>query len=281
MKSRDLEKVNVAPRLSLAYKLSKKSQASLAYGIFYQNPETQYLPAINALDFSKATHYIAQYQKTASLQVFRVEAFYKIYDQLVKTGSSVSGNGAAINNNGFGDAKGFEFFWRDKKTIKDFDYWVSYSFLNTERDFLNFPYATRPNFSAKHTASLVMKKFVMPWKTGFNASYNYASSRPYYNIINDGGNFKFSDMGEVPDYHNVSFSINWIPAIGKKDVKSWAVYVLSINNILNIKQTYGYQYSYNGYRKEAIMPPSRMFVFIGAFFSFGIDRTEDAINNNL
>ena len=276
-----LEKVNAAPRFSLAYKLGKESQASLAYGIFYQNPETQYLPTVNPLDFSKATHYIAQYQKTSSLRIFRAELFYKKYDQLLKTSPSVSGNGSALNNNGFGEAKGFEFFWRDKKTVKDFDYWISYSFLDTKRDFLNFPYATRPNFAAMHTASLVMKKFVMPWKTGFNMSYNYASSRPYYNIVNDGGSFKFSDMGDVPDYHNVSFSLNWIPAIGKKDAKSWAVYVLSINNILNIEQTFGYRYSYNGYRKEAIVPPSRMFVFIGAFFSFGIDRTEDAINSNL
>jgi vitamin B12 transporter len=276
-----LDKVNVAPRLSLAYKLSKESQASLAYGIFYQNPETRYLPTVSKLDFMEAAHYIAQYQKTSSLRVFRAEAFYKKYDQLIKIGSSAGGNGTAINNKGFGDAKGFEFFWRDKKTVKDFDYWISYSFLDTKRDFLNFPFATRPNFAAMHTASLVMKKFVLPWKTGFNASYNYASSRPYYNIVNDGGNFKFSDIGDVPDYHNVSFSLNWIPSIGKKNAKSFAVYVLSINNILNIKQTYGYQYSYNGYRKEAIVPPSRMFVFIGAFFSFGIDRTEDAINNNL
>lgn len=275
-----LEKVNIAPRISLAYKLSKESQASLAYGIFYQNPETRYLPTVSALDFQKATHYIAQYQKTSALRVFRTEVFYKKYNQLIKTGSSFAGE-TAINNNGFGDAKGFEFFWRDKKTVKDFDYWVSYSFLDTKRDFLNFPFATRPNFAAKHTASLVMKKFVLPWKTGFNASYNYASSRPYYNIINDGGSFKFSDMGDVPDYHNVSFSVNWIPSIGKKDAKSFAVYVLSVNNILNINQTYGYQYSYNGFRKEAIVPPSRMFVFIGAFISFGIDRTDDAINNNL
>jgi len=54
-----------------------------------------------------------------------------------------------------------------------------------------------------------------------------------------------------------------------------------VNNILNLKQTYGYQYSYNAMRKEAIVPPSRMFVFIGCFMSFGIDRTQDAINNNL
>jgi vitamin B12 transporter len=275
-----IDQVNIAPRVSVAYKLSKESQVSLAYGLFYQNPETQYLPASRALDFSKATHYIAQYQKTSSLRVFRAEAFYKKYDQLIKT-SMLNGSGVAINNNGFGDARGFEAFWRDKKTIKDFDYWVSYSFLDTERDYLNFPYAIRPNFAARHTASLVMKKFVLPWKTGFNLAYNYASSRPYYNIINDGGAYKFSERGEMPAYHNVSFSLNYIPTIGKKDAKSWAVYVLSVNNILNLEQTYGYQFSYDGLRKQAIVPPSRMFVFIGAFFSFGIDRTDDAINSNL
>ena len=103
----------------------------------------------------------------------------------------------AINNNGFGDAKGIEFFWRDKKTIKNLDYWISYSYLDTKRDFLNFPYAITPNFAAKHTASLVMKKFVQTWKMQFNAAYNYASGRPYYNIGYDGSKYNFTDMGET------------------------------------------------------------------------------------
>ena len=149
-----LDKVNVAPRLSLAYKLGKGSQASLAYGIFYQNPERRYLPSTNSLDFMKATHYIAQFQKVANQQSFRAEIFYKKYHNLVKTGMT-GYTEAAINNNGFGDAKGIEFFWRDKKSIKDFDYWISYSYLDTKRDFLNFPFAITPNFAAKHTASLV------------------------------------------------------------------------------------------------------------------------------
>jgi vitamin B12 transporter len=275
-----LNKFNLAPRISLAYKTGKLAQASLAYGIFYQDPETKYLPSPNPLNFSRAAHYIAQYLKTTNLTVFRAEIFYKKYHDLIKTGFSNGRDGLAVNNKGFGDAKGFEIFWRDKKTIKNLDYWVSYSYLDTKRDYLNFPYAITPNFAAKHTASLVIKKFVMPWKTGFNASYTYASSRPYYNITFDGSQYKFSDKGLVPEYNNVSFSLNYIPSIGKQ-TKSFVVYVLSINNILNLKQTYGYQYSYNGSRKEAIVPPSRMFVFIGAFFSFGIDRTQDAINNNL
>lgn len=275
-----LSKTNIAPRLSIAYKLGKGSQASLAYGIFYQNPERRYLPSTSSLTFMKATHYIAQFQKVANQQSFRTELFYKKYDNLLKT-AQTTGQETAINNKGFGDAKGIEFFWRDKKTIKNFDYWISYSYLDTKRDFLNFPFAITPNFAAKHTASLVTKKFVQKWKMNLNAAYNYASGRPYYNIGFDGSNYKFNDRGTIPDYHNVSFSINYLPFIGKKNPKAFAVYVLQVSNIFNIKQTYGYQYSYNGYRKEAIVPTSRMFVFLGAFISFGVDRSDEVINNGL
>ncbi|MFN2439182.1 MAG: TonB-dependent receptor plug domain-containing protein, partial [Chitinophagaceae bacterium] len=275
-----LDKTNIAPRFSVAYKLGKESQASLAYGIFYQNPEKRHLPSPNPLNFMKATHYIAQYQKVANQQSFRTEIFYKKYDNLIKTGE-VNFRESAINNKGFGDAKGLEFFWRDKKTIKNFDYWISYSYLDTERDFLNFPFAITPNFAAKHTASVVTKKFVQKLKMNFNSSYNYASGRPYYNINYDGSNYKFTDRGRIPDYHNVSFAINYLPFIGKQNSKVFDVYVLQVSNIFNFKQTYGYQYSYNGLRKEAIVPTSRMFVFIGAFISFGVDRSDEVINSSL
>lgn len=275
-----LDKTNIAPRFSVAYKLGKGSQASVAYGIFYQDPERRYLPSPNSLTFMKATHYIAQYQKVANGQSFRTEVFYKKYHNLVKTGT-VNFREAAISNNGFGDAKGFEFFWRDKKTIKNLDYWISYSYLDTKRDFLTFPFAITPNFAAKHTSSLVVKKFVQKMKTNVNVAYNYASGRPYYNIGYDGTNYKFNDRGTIPDYHNVSFSLNYLPFIGKKDPKTFAVYVFQVSNIFNIKQTYGYQYSYNGIRKEAIVPTSRMFVFLGAFISFGVDRSDEVINNGL
>ncbi len=275
-----LDKTTIAPRFSLAYKVSKQAQASLAYGIFYQNPESRYLPSPGNLLFMKATHYIAQYMKVTSVRTFRAEIFYKKYDDLVKTGF-VNGRDVAINNNGFGDAKGFELFWRDKKTIKNVDYWISYSFLDTKRDFLNFPNAITPNFAAKHTASIVMKKFVQAWKMQFNGAYNYASSRPHYNIRFDGSKYYFADMGKVQDYHNISIAFNYLPTIGKPNAKNFVVYVLSLSNAFGIKQVYGYQYSYNGLRKEQIVPPSRIFVYIGAFFSFGIDRSEQAVNDRL
>jgi vitamin B12 transporter len=275
-----INKMNLAPRLSLAYKLGKGTQASLAYGIFFQNPERRYLPSDRSLSFMKATHYIGQFQKIANQQTFRAEIFYKEYDELIKTGF-VGNRETAINNKGFGNAKGIEFFWRDKKTIKNLDYWISYSYLDTKRDFLNFPYAITPNFAARHTASFIVKKFVQPWKMNLNGSYNFSSGRPYYDIRIDGADFKFNDRGVIPDYHNVSFSINYLPFIGKKNPKSYAVWVLQVSNLLNIRQTFGYTYSYNGLRKEAIVPPSRMFVFIGVFISFGVDRSDEIINNAL
>jgi vitamin B12 transporter len=225
-------KNNIAPRLSLAYKLGKESQASLAYGIFYQNPERRYLPATTDLNFTKATHYIAQYQKIAPKTTFRIEGFYKKYEDLIKT-AFVSGRELAANNNGYGEAKGFELFWRDKKTIKNFDYWISYSYLDTKRDFLNYPTAIQPGFAAKHTSSLVMKKFVTGLKTQFNASYNFASGRPYYNIRYDNNANKFSifDEGKTINYNSLSLSVNYLPNVFKQGANKFTVFVFSVTNV--------------------------------------------------
>ena len=278
-----LNKWNVAPRASLAYQISKYSSAGFAYGIFYQNPERKYLPTSTLLDFSKAAHYILQYQMLTGVQTLRMELFYKKYDDLYKTGYNNNGREVAASNNGTGYAKGFEVFWRDKKSIKSVDYWISYSYLDTKRDFLNFPSLTQPSFAAKHTAAFVFKKFILPWKTQFNLSYNFATGRPYYRIAYDNTQNKniFTDMGTTVNYNSCSFSVNFLPTIGKKDTKNFAVWVLGISNVFGQNQVYSYNYSANGNRKEAVTPPSKRFVYIGCFLSFGTDRTQDAINNNL
>lgn len=278
-----IDKANIAPRISLAYKLGKESQASLAYGIFYQNPDSKYLPSPDVLTFSKATHYIAQYQKMSDGIIFRAEAYYKKYEDLIKTAQQPNRQQQAVGNTGYGDAKGFELFWRDKKNIKNFDYWISYTYLDTKRDYLNYPYAIQPNFAAKHTASIVLKKFVTSMKTEFNASYTYASSRNYYNIMydNNAGKFAIADQGKTIPYKSLSLSVDYLPSVFKKGAKKNTVFVLSVTNVLGNKQVFGYNYSYNGYRMEAITPPVKTFVYIGVFFSFGVDRSEDVINSNL
>ncbi len=277
-----LDKFNFAPRASLAYKVGREAQASLAYGIFYQNPERRYLPSFSELTFAKATHYIAQYQKVSNLTTFRAEVFYKKYENLLKT-TVVNSQESGSSNDGHGYAKGFELFWRDKKTIKNFDYWISYSYLDTKRDFLNYPGEIEPSFAAKHTANLVLKKFVSGLRTQFNANYQYASGRPYYNIRYNpaDGKFNIYDRGKTIDYNSVSLSINYLPNVFKKGANQFTVFVFSVTNVLGANQVFGYNYSYNGLRKEAIVPSTKTFVYLGVFLSFGVDRTQEVINSNL
>lgn len=267
-----LNKLNLAPRISLAYKLGNGGQMSMAYGDFYQKPENTQLMYTTELAYTKATHYILNYMKVTTLQTFRVEAFYKKYNDLVKTFP-------IYNNAGTGEAKGIELFWRDKKTIKGMDYWISYSYLDTKRDYLNYPQPLQPNFAANHTASLVLKKFYNKINTGFNFTYTYATGRPYYDIrLNTAlTKYQIADQGKTIDYHNLGFSMNWLTNI----FKSYAVVVASVTNVLGSKQEFGYNYSHDGNYKEAITPVAPRFFFLGLFLSWGVDRRQDAINNNL
>lgn len=277
-------KWNIAPRASVAYKFKDKSQLSFAYGIFYQNPERRYLPVLNSnVGYSKATHYILQYQVAKNNRIFRTEMFYKNYDALYKTEVNNFGREVAANNDGFGYAKGLEIFWRDKTTIKNLDYWVSYSYLDTKRNYLNYPGSLTPSFAASHTASFVAKKFVTPWKTGFNMSYSFASGRPYYNLRYDNSQSKYiiKEEGKTINYNSLSFSMNYLPNIGKTNKKTFIVWVLSLTNVLGQQQIFNYDFSSINENKVAVIPPSKRFLYIGCFLSFGIDRTQDAINNNL
>lgn len=267
-----LKKWNLAPRLAVAYKTGPGAQFSFAYGDFYQKPENNQLMVTTQLGYTKATHYILNFMKTTTLQTFRVEAFYKKYEDLVKTFPS-------INNDGTGYAKGIELFWRDRKTFQGMDYWISYSYLDTKRDYLNYPGQLQPNFAANHTASFVLKKFVSKINTGFNFTYSYATGRPYYNIKYETSNAKYviTDQGKTIDYHNLGFSLNYLTTI----FKSYAVIVASVTNVLGSNQIFGYNYSQSGLYKEAITPVAPRFFFVGCFLSWGVDRRQDAINNNL
>jgi hypothetical protein len=87
--------------------------------------------------------------------------------------------------------------------------------------------------------------------------------------------------GKTKDYNSMSFSVNYLPNLGKQDPKSFAVWVFGINNIFGSNIIYGYNYSNNGQNRQAVTPPSKRFFFIALFLSFGVDRTQEAINNNL
>ncbi len=263
-----IKRINLAPRLSVGYNFVDNSLLSVSVGKFYQKPERQYLLLTPTLNYTNAEHYIISYQKLDIYRTFRTEVFYKKYDELIKTKPSIS-------NNGDGYAQGFEVFYRDKKTIKGIDYWLSYSFLDTKRNFLYYPYAVTPTFAAKHTTTVTVKKFFNPIQTNVSMTYTFASGRPYFNPSRPDDKFL---TDHTISYNNLGLSVSYLPKIKK----TFSVCVLTISNMLGNKQIYGYTYSNRDFSKrEAIVPPNNPFIFLGFFMNLGIDRRNDIINGQL
>jgi vitamin B12 transporter len=271
-----LQQWSLAPRISLAYKLDRSSQINLGYGVFYQKPDNIYLVQQPELLFSKATHYIINYQKKARNRLLRIEAYYKSYKDLVATTPSVS-------NDGDGYARGIELFWRDKKTFRNFDYWISYTYLDTKRKYLTYPYALRPNYTTPHTLAFALKKFFQEINLSANLSYTLATGRPYYNIQQRAdGHTTIYDQGTTNAYNGMNVSFAYLFSLFPKwKHKDFSGIGLGMNNILGTQQVFGYNYSANGINKLPIMLPAPRSYYLGIFMSFGIDRRDDFINDNL
>ena len=243
---------NLAPRLSLAYKTGAKSQISFAYGQFFQQPEPMFLWGRSSLNFEQAAHYIFNYQWITDDQTFRIELYQKDYDQLIRE------EGVDYNNNGFGHAKGIDFFWRDKALLPGLDYWLSYSLLDAERLYRDFPTAATPTFTTRHTLNLVAN-YRTNARTRVGLSYTFASGRPYYNPNNP----EFlSDR--TRDYHNLNLNASYLTSISG----NFTVLYISFRNPLQFEQVFGYTYSDDGEHRVARRPASDWSIFAGVSISF-------------
>ncbi len=262
----------LAPRWSLAYKTSAKSQVSLAYGNFYQNPSSNILKFNQGLKAENTSHYILNYQYNADRKIFRAEAYYKTYDNLVKYDAEFPDFNSNFNNHGSGFARGIDFFWRDSKSIKNFDYWVSYSFLDTERDYKNYPIKAQPNFANTHNVSLVGKYWINDWRSQVGFSYGFASGRTYTNPNESGF------LNDKTKAFN-SLSLNWAYLISPQKI----LYA-SVNNVSSFKNINGYQYAntpnVNGnFDRRALQPAVDQFFFVGFFWTISEDKKSNQLDN--
>ncbi|MGB0522883.1 MAG: TonB-dependent receptor [Flammeovirgaceae bacterium] len=246
-----LGKMNLATRTSLAYKTGINSQVSFAYGKFYQLPEHEFLGQAPTLGFEKATHYILNYQWLASKKTFRIETYYKNYDQLTKENPEL-----VFDNSGYGFAKGIDLFWRDQESIQNLDYWISYSFVDSKRNFLDFPQLTTPTFISEHTLNVVLKYNIS--SASFGATYTYASGRSYFNPNN-------SDYlaDRTSDFHNFNINGSYVTNIKGH----FTVIFASVNNVFNRKNVFGYRYSADGSVRSPIHPAGLRTFFVGCFIS--------------
>lgn len=262
----------VSPRISFAYKTGKKSQLSLAYGDFFQQPENEVLKFTDNLQAQHTQHYIVNYQYSANNRIFRAEAYRKDYGSLVTYNEEFPDVNSTFLNNGKGYAQGLDLFWRDNESIKNVDYWLSYSYLDTERNYKNYPIAATPNFANTHNLSVVAKYWIEDWKSQIGFSYQFGSGRTYTNK-----NMPGFLQNKTKSYN--SFSLNWAYLISQQKI----LYA-SINNVFAFKNVNGYQYANvpneNGdFNRRVLRPAADQFFFVGFFWTISSDGKDNQLDN--
>ncbi len=267
-----LKESTISPRVSLAYKAGANGQFSLAYGQFYQNPKNDYLKFNSNFKAENTSHIIANYQYVKNKQILRIEAYYKDYKDLVKYDTNTSLPTSIFSNDGFGYSKGIDVFWRDNKTFKNTDYWVSYSLLDTKRNYKNYTASATPGFVAKHNVSVVVKHFITDWKSQIGVSYNYASGR---NFTNPNLNGFLND--QTKSYN--ALNANWAYLISQQKIL-----YLSVSNVLGTKNINGYQYANQqnnagSFDRRAITPSADRFFFVGFFWTISDNKNDNQLDN--
>jgi outer membrane receptor for ferrienterochelin and colicin len=271
----DLLKENtISPRISLAYKIAKNSQFSLAYGDFTQTPSVDYIKysKFHQFESEKASHYILNFQYNKERKTFRAEVYYKDYSNLVKYDTQIAQYNSVYNNNGLGYAKGLDLFWRDGKSIKNLEYWISYSYIDTKRDYKNFPTQATPSFVANTNLSVVTKYWISDWKSQIGFTNSYSSGRPY----NNPNEMTFMN-GKTKSYTNLSF--NWAYLLTTQKILYF-----SVSNVLGAQNVFGYDYAKNPdatgyYNRKEITPTADRFFFVGFFWTISQNKKDNQLKN--
>lgn len=267
-----VDEFTVEPRVSFAYKVAENSQFSMAYGNFNQTAKQDYLKFNSNLDYETTSHYILNYMYNKQGRMFRAEAYFKDYKNLVKYDGTQANFDSNYNNEGLGYAKGLDLFWRDSKTIKNLEYWISYSFIDSERDFRNYETQVTPSFVANHNFSLVTKYFVSKWKSQLSTTYSFNSGRPYDNP--NGTEF----MSEkTKSFNNLSFS--WAYLLSQQKILFF-----SVTNVLGTENVFGYQYANaptisGEFQRQAITQAADRFIFVGFFWTISDNKKTNNLDN--
>ena len=273
-----LNETSLSPRVSLAYKVAKFSQFSLAYGLFSQSPSADYIKYARSFSFENesAAHYILNFQYSKNKKTFRAETYFKDYDNLVKYDSKIVRPNSGFSNDGYGYAKGLDLFWRDGYTIKNLEYWISYSFIDTQRDYKNFKTEATPSFVADHTLSVVTKYWISDWKSQIGFTHSFSTGRPYNNPNKSEISTSEFMNEKTKSFNNLSF--NWAYLLSQQKILYF-----SVSNVLGTQNVFGYEYANvktnNVYNRRAITPTADRFFFLGFFWTISDNKKDNQLNN--
>jgi hypothetical protein len=264
------------PRVSIAFKFDHDGQLSLAAGQFSQMPVEQLRILDQSLHNTRADHLILNYFLSKNGRTVRAEAFYKDYKKLLTYEVAqlfpMPIGFDNIQQNGEGYARGWDIFYRDQKSFKNTDFWVTYSFVDSQRKFAHFTEMVQPGFAPRHNGSVVVKHFIQPLQSQLGVSFSINDGYTY-----DNPNLPGQMKSKTKSFQDLSLGWSYLP-------KPNLIIHLACSNVLGRDNIFGYQYA-NVANEKGVFEgnPIRLqaprFLFLGIFLTLSKDKTANNLNN--
>ena len=258
-------KMSFDPRLSFGYLPNNFHSIRGAVGLYHQYPklDNYFRASENELNPEDAMHYILGYEfnKEGNI-IFRVEGYYKDYNNLVLTDR----NDFYYRSSGEGNVKGVDVFFKTKISNK-FTGWISYAYSDSKRKQFDSQNLVPSNYDITNNISLV-GSYNLTDQIVFGAIYKLSTGKPYTPVI--GSEYVTSQdvykpiFGEVnssryPAYSRIDMNAQYIFSLFGK----FAVAVLAVNNILNTKNIYEYTYNFNYSERKEIITNNKRTFYVG------------------
>ncbi|MCK5145866.1 TonB-dependent receptor [bacterium] len=244
----------IDPRISIVYGLSMNWTVTAALGQYHQTPNPRYYDEHIGnpdLGYSRARHAIAGVQFDKDGTLFRVEAYVKKYDNLL-----LHDLGYRYINEGYGYARGIDAFLKSK--YKTFSGWLSYSWLDAKRCWMDLPVVVSPYFDITNNFTAVLN-WEATVRLNFGASFRAATGRPYTPSAD-----AFQSK-RVPPYIKLDLTVGYNTCLFGSDM---TILYASCSNVLGRTNIMNYSYSSDYTQRVAVKSAFSRQVYFGFQINF-------------
>jgi hypothetical protein len=232
-------KWHIAPRTSLAYLLTRDDVLRFSLGVYQQFGDYFTLKNNPSLRPKLAVHCALSYDRIKEETELRATLYDKEYRNLF-----LNKEEEIVSNEGYGYARGAEFFLKKKK--KRYDAILVYNFLHSKRKENDALVLSNSPYEIAHSLTAIFK-----WKfknSSLGIRYSYASGRPFTPLL--GREWDSESQSYLPLW-GAPFSEHY-PSYQRLDIsgskslnilKRITVLYFGITNFLNNKNILSYEYS--------------------------------------
>ncbi|WP_025833406.1 TonB-dependent receptor plug domain-containing protein [Bacteroides rodentium] len=252
-------KINFSPRLAVNYYWGDVMLSGIV-GRYTQLPENDWLVRSRKLMSEACMQYNLGMQYGYEGRFYKAELYYKDYNRLVLEETDTETGSALLTSGGYGYSRGIDLFFRDRVSIKNLEYQLSYTYNISKRKYQRCSELTTPQYATRHNAALVVKYSLSRLHSIISLTNRFSTGRPYHNpslpgLMND----------EVKPYNSLDVGVTFLAS--KK-----VIIHASASNILGRKNEFG------KVDNKAVMASSDHFFYVGVYVTLGRKAAYDVSN---